>query len=487
MESYTAPITPSNPDLPIAADQVNSQPAPQPPQPSAAPPKSGKKMFIILGVLLLLVAVAVVALLLFRNTLFGSATNKDATLTYWGLWEDSQTMQGLIEEYRQEHPNITINYEERPLANHYTAVRSRISSSTSTNSPDIVRLHSSWVPVLSNYLSPLPTNLMTKDQYQESFYSVTADTLYKSNNYYGIPLSIDGLALVYNQDLMNQAGVTAVPATWDDVRQAAAKITKKDAKGAITTGGIAMGTANNVDHFSEILGLLMAQNGVSITNSQGQVTFGNSLSPDGNNLGAEALAFYTLFSTTEKVWADNLEASTLAFSKGNVGMILVPSWRVASLVEQNPQLQIRVTAAPQLAANQNVGYASYWVETVPKTSSNQAEAWKFLTWLSQKEQQKKLFSSSQDIHSLAQAPANKAAASIVSSDILLAPYIDQAAGYRASIFASNTGAQELNGEIDAALAEAITAALKGSDRQAAAAEALTAAATQVGTILSKQR
>lgn len=417
--------------------------------------------------------------------LSANAPSQQVSLSYWGLWESPSLMQPLLDKYHQLHPNVTITYEQRPIENHFASVKSRISSG-STDVPDIIRLHDSWVPALRSNLSALPDSVMNASHYESTFYSVNRDQLYANGHYYGIPLEVDGLALVYNQDLFNKAGITSPPVTWDDLRQAAAKITQRDASGKLLVGGIAMGSATNVDHFADIVGLLMAQNGVIFTDSKGDVSFHNSITPDGRNLGAEALAFYTLFTTTEKDWDDSMEQSTKAFAEGKVGMILIPSWRLLSLVSQNPELPIKVAPVPHLTTDQKIGYASYWVEVVPKASKHQEAAWQFLSWLSEKEQQIAMVSGQQQSRPFGEPYSRIDLASSLSSDQYLAAYVSQAADLRASVFAGNTGANDFNDGINDALAKAIAQTKSaGSNRDAAAASALKTLAETVTTILKE--
>jgi ABC-type glycerol-3-phosphate transport system substrate-binding protein len=251
-------------------------------------------------------------------------------------------------------------------------------------------------------------------------------------------------------------------------------------------GGIAMGTANNVDHFADIVGLLMAQNGVVFADGKGKVTFQNSITPDGRNLGAEALAFYTLFSTTEKDWDNTMEQSTLAFSEGKVGMILIPSWRLLELVSQNPDLPLKVASVPHLTTDQQTGYASYWVEAVPKTSQHQQEAWEFLNWLAQKDQQLVMVHSQQQVRPFGEPYSRKDLASSVAGDQYLQAYIAQASNLRASIFAGNTGSNDFNDTINGALAKAITQTQSGgTSRDSAAASALNTLAETVTKVLGQ--
>jgi multiple sugar transport system substrate-binding protein len=266
----------------------------------------------------------------------------------------------------------------------------------------------------------------------------------------------------------------------------ASRITQRDARGNLLVGGIAMGSANNIDHFPDIVGLLMAQNGVVFTNKDGDVNFHKSITPDGRNLGAEALAFYTMFTTTEKAWDDRMEQSTKAFAEGKVGMILIPSWRLLSLVSQNPNLPLKVAPVPHLTTDQKTGYASYWVEVVPRASKHQQASWQFLKWLTEQEQQIAMVKSQQESRPFGEPYSRIDLAPSLATDPYLAAYVSQAPELRASVFAGNTGSNAFSDAINEALAKAITQTQSaGAARDSAAVSALNTLAESVTTILAK--
>src|SRR5690606_33972450 len=148
------------------------------------------------------------------------------------------------------------------------------------------------VPVLSNYLSPVPQSTYSREEYEATFYPATKDPLPVNGPYYGIPIMMDGLASACTHRISTQPRIPAPPATWDAVRRDAAKIAQRNEKGELTVGGIAMGSSRNVDHFAEIIGLLMSQNGVVFQDGSGNVNFHKSITADGRNLGAEAITFF---------------------------------------------------------------------------------------------------------------------------------------------------------------------------------------------------
>ena len=63
-----------------------------------------------------------------------------------------------------------------------------------------------------------------------------------------------------------------------------------------------------------------------------------------------------------------------------------------------PNIEFDTAKLPQLEANQeDVYFSTYWGDTVSKTSSSPTLAWKFIAFLSEKEQQMKMYSNSSTI------------------------------------------------------------------------------------------
>src|SRR6185312_10618266 len=98
--------------------------------------------------------------------------------------------------------------------------------------------------------------------------------------------------------------------------------------GTITTSGAALGSADNISHGSDIVGLLFADSGVSpadIASSETNAT--------------TALTFFMSFSNgTNATWNDSLPLSLQMFAKGNLAMYIGYSWDIASIKQLNPSL-----------------------------------------------------------------------------------------------------------------------------------------------------
>ncbi|NTV30497.1 sugar ABC transporter substrate-binding protein [candidate division WWE3 bacterium] len=401
-----------------------------------------------------------------RLPFLGGSNNGQVTLTYWGMWEPREVIQPLLDEYQRQNPNITIEYQQRSPENHYQTVKSRLGSE---GAPDIIRIHASWLPYLVNNLAPIPKDVMTTDQYEQTFYPVNKVFLKQKDSYYGIPFMVDGVALVYNQDIFNKEGIASPPKTWNEFRDIAGRITKKNSSGEITQAGAALGYATNIDYFADILGLMFAQNGVKFVDDKGKVNFNKSISPEGRNLGVEAASFYALFGTSEKSWNPTFGNSTIEFAAGNVGMVLLPNHRILEVLSKNPKFQIGVAEAPQLpsvsSASESVNWANYWVESVSKISPNSKEAWKFLKWLSDKEQMTSAYRAASQVRPFGEPYSRKDLASTLTGETYTQPYVNQGDSYTTWYLASGTYNTELNERIVSAFSTMVENVAKGADVQ----------------------
>ncbi|MFH1971471.1 MAG: extracellular solute-binding protein [Patescibacteria group bacterium] len=340
---------------------------------SPAKPKIPILPIAILAGILLLTGIFFLA----KNFL-GSKTPQEVEIVYWGLWEDANIIEPLIGEYEANNPGVNIKYVRQ---SHQDYRERLVSAMTKDSAPDIFRFHNSWVPMLKKQLDYLPASVMSASEFAQTFYPVAISDLTSETGIVGIPLGYDAISLFINEDIFSAAGKTP-PKTWDELRSTARELTVKDENGTITQAGVALGRVENVDHWQEILALMMLQNGVNLSNPTGK-------------LAEDALTFFTIYSSVDGVWDQTLPPSTTAFAAGKLAMYFAPSWRVFEILQQNPNLKIRAISTPQLpkssSSDLGLSYASYWSEGIWAKSANKSVAWDFLKFLSTKESLQKLY------------------------------------------------------------------------------------------------
>lgn len=410
----------------------------------------------------------------------GGGSLSPITLEYWGLWEPNTIMQPLFENYKQNvREHVTVAYQMRDPRQHFETIRARLSTN---DTPDIVRVHATWVPYLTDLLEPLPSSIMSVSEYSNTFYPVVSKDLVINNNVYGMPLGLDGLALVYNADMLARAGYDAPPANWDDFEAFVGPLNIRNAQRQLIQGAVAMGYAQNVDHFSDLLGVMLAQNGVIFSDADGKVAFNTMLSADGNsNLGADALDFYVKFARTVNSYDPAWEGgSTRAFLEGKVAMIFVPSFRLIDILNANPQFTVKVAPMPQLGGRDvDVNWATYWVEVVPKNGSNPEESWKLLKHLTEQETLAEFYRTASAVRGFGEPYPRPDMANALSGDPRIGVYVSQFPTAISWPFADATHDEILNDAIIEALRSAVSAGQQGRSR-----EGLNAAASTTTRILT---
>ncbi|GEM_PF-252173 len=296
----------------------------------------------------------------------------NAVLTYWGLWEPEKILIEVLTDF-QKKTGIVVNYEQKSHKDYRTHLQTAIASGAG---PDVFRFHASWVPMLKNELAPIPSKIMSLAEYEQTFFPVAVQQLQDKGQLVGIPLMYDGLALYYNKDVLQTANEEP-PQTWAELRILANKLTVRSGNN-IERGGLAIGNVDNVEHFADIIGLLILQNG------------GNPAEPLSGEV-RDAIQFYASFARSTPVFSTTLPSSTVAFARGEVAMMLAPSWRVHEVKGYNPDLNFGIVPAPKLS-DDDFGWANYWAEGVSDKSNHKDEAWQFLKYLSSKEVLQKLYS-----------------------------------------------------------------------------------------------
>lgn len=362
-------------------------------------------------------------------------------LTIWGLWENPEVADVLIKKFQEENPNITVTYEDRSVLkpgeykdNVFTRVKEQ-------NAPDIVLVHNSWVPFLKESLASMPASIMSAEDYSNKFYPSATQQGLLDGAIYAVPAYYDGLVMVYNKAHFDEINQIDAPTSWEEFRSVAKTLTRYDEKDdkIITRAGAAIGTADNIDFFSDIVGLMLAQAGVVV--------------PDNidSKASQDALAFYTNFYKEDRVWDTSFPESALAFVQEKVSIIFVPSWALLDILEARPDLKLGVAQVPQPPIPNPVSWGSFWMYSVPSNSANKDAAWAFVNFMSQEPQQQLMYSEASKFRQYGSLYSLKSLAGQVAADSYLKPLTDTAPFSKVSILAGRAGNDRVVGLLKSAV------------------------------------
>ena len=357
----------------------------------------------------------------------GSSEAQEAALTnvsleYWRVFDDDDVLRETIDAYRAIHPNVSIKVKKMRFEEYEDEL---VQAFAEGRGPDMFSVHSSWLTKYQPLITPMPetvelvynelkggikqeivaiikeestiSNREVKDTYIDTVYENVVREYQPDSKtdpedrVWGLPYSVDTLALFYNKDMLNAAGVAEPPSNWEAFQDAVQAMTILNLDGDVVQSGAAIGTTENVERAFDIVSLLMMQNGTPMTSDSGRATFAEV--PEGSSSrvppALSAIEFYSDFANPIKVvysWNDNQLNSFDAFANGTAGFFLGYAYHIPLIRAQSPKLDFAISPVPQISESKTVNYANYWLETVSKSNENSDYAWDFIQFAASAEQ-----------------------------------------------------------------------------------------------------
>lgn len=212
---------------------------------------------------------------------------------------------------------------------------------------------------------------MTQD-FKDRFFPVFLEPSVMQDKTYGLPIAASARAMYYNKALFEQAGITEVPDTWDELAEAAKKI---GALGDDIAGFGLQGKEIETDvyfyyAFWAYGGQLVEEDGTS------------GLDTDA---GYKAVEMYKSLidsgATQPGVTSYNREDVQNLFKQGKVGMMITAPFLSNQIKEEAPDLEYGVAAIPAGPDGERGTYGVTDSIIMFENSQNKDLAWKFLDQL----------------------------------------------------------------------------------------------------------
>ncbi|WP_024286509.1 extracellular solute-binding protein [Cellulomonas sp. KRMCY2] len=159
-----------------------------------------------------------------------TAGTDPVALTMWGTYGNGgNTAQTdvlndtLIPSFEASHPGITVEYVDIP----YDSLKQKLTTGAAAGElPDLARVDIGWVPQFAS-LGVLASLDETMDDFTtlaDATYPGSLATNAWDGHYYGLPLDTNTRVLVTSQAALDAAGMSASPATFDELETMAANL-----------------------------------------------------------------------------------------------------------------------------------------------------------------------------------------------------------------------------------------------------------------------
>src|SRR3989344_2085151 len=223
--------------------------------------KIGKLQIIITA---LAIVAGILAVLVFSGVLPGygvSGSKNRVSLTMWGTISESALKNTLIDLKKS---NIYITYQEK---NPSTFEREFIDALALQKGPDLIIFPSEMILTEKNKLQIIPFETIGERLFRDTFADGT-ELLLTETGVAGIPILIAPIVLYWNKDIFRNESIADSPKTWNEFLTTSQVLIKFDGSGNIARAGSALGIEVNVNHFKEIVSLLVLQTGSPIIDSK---------------------------------------------------------------------------------------------------------------------------------------------------------------------------------------------------------------------------
>jgi multiple sugar transport system substrate-binding protein len=205
----------------------------------------------------------------------GGAAGGDVSgeLTVWGMGNEGAMLSTLADAFMAEYPEVTVNVTPVAWDQAATKLQAAIGGG---EVPDVSQMGTDMMGQFAETgaLEPVPSTVDPAQYFESAWNTNVVD-----GTAYGVPWYVETRLLYYRTDLAEQAGVTAAPTNWQELKDAATKL--KGQGGA--EWGMALGTKNSQEYLPYVW-----SNGGDVMADDGTFTLD---SPQ----AVEALTFYDSF------------------------------------------------------------------------------------------------------------------------------------------------------------------------------------------------
>ena len=309
-----------------------------------------------------------------------AAPDEGITLRFWAMGREGEVVETLARDFERENPGVRVRVQQIP----WTAAHEKmLTAFVGDASPDLAQVGNTWIAEFQalGALAPLDAQAQASSVVQrDAFFEGAWDANVVGDSLYGIPWYVDTRLVFYRTDLLARAGYRTFPTTWAEWLEAMRKV--KAQQGA---DRYAIFLPTNEWAQPMIFGL---QSGASLLRDDGR--YGAFSAPE----FVRAFEFYVgLFREGLAPVLGNAQIANLyeEFAKGEFAMYISGPWQVGEFSRRLPPESQGTWATAPLpgpsGAESGVSLPGGSSLAVFRSSEHQAEAWKFVEFLSRPEQQ----------------------------------------------------------------------------------------------------
>jgi multiple sugar transport system substrate-binding protein len=291
-----------------------------------------------------------------------AGTSVSGELTVWAMGNEGVKLKVLADSFMADNPGVTVTVTpvnwDQAVAKLQTAIAGH-------KTPDVSQMGTDMMGqfAATGAFEAAPANFEAS-----TFFESAWNTNIVDGTVSGVPWYVETRLLYYRTDIAEKAGITAPPATWDDLKAMAVAMQSKGS----AKWGISLGTKNSQEYLP-----FLWSNGGDVMDAGGTFALNSPAA-------VEALTFYDSFfeeGLSPKAVPEGFDI-TPAFVAGTHPMFFSGPWHLGLIEEAGgADLEGKWAIAPIPTKVSSTSFVGGSNLVVYKDSKNKDLAWKFVQYL----------------------------------------------------------------------------------------------------------
>lgn len=279
----------------------------------------------------------------------------------------------LISEFESENPGTKVRWVDVPWADMQSKILTAVSAGTA---PDVVNLNPDFAAQLAGRNAWLALDdripMVDKEQYLPNIWK--ASTL--EDKSFGIPWYLSTSVTVYNKDLLQKAGVSQPPATYEELVQVAKQVKDKTGKYAFFTTAVPEDSA-------ELLQSLV-QMGVTLLDDQGKAAFNT---PEGKAAFQYWTDLYKQGLLPQEVLTQGHRRAIDLYQAGETALLTTGPQFLKTIATNAPAVAQVSAVSPQISGKTSKKNVAVMNLVIPRNTDQPDAALKFALFVTNNENQ----------------------------------------------------------------------------------------------------
>ncbi|HEY9814796.1 MAG TPA: sugar ABC transporter substrate-binding protein [Candidatus Obscuribacterales bacterium] len=327
--------------------------------------KSWKRfsIFAVLGILLS-------ALLGCSGTPSGQSADGRQEIEFWTMQlqpDFTDYFNTLIAEFESDNPDLTVRWVDVPWSDMQSKILTAVSAGTA---PDVVNLNPDFALQLAGRNAWLDLNEQVPAEVQQQYLSKIWQANSLNGQSFALPWYLATSITISNTAILDEAGMTTPPSTFEELAAAAAQIRERTGKYAFFVSFVPEDSAEVLQSFVKM--------GVQLVDEQGQAAFNT---PAGLAAFDYWVALYKDGLLPREALTQGHRRAIELYQSGEVALLSTGPQFLSTIATNAPAIAATSIATPQITGTTGAKNVAVMNLVVPRSTDNPEAAVKFALYV----------------------------------------------------------------------------------------------------------